>query len=61
MERDEKCSRTTAALDRRAAMQQELRSTVAKRSVLTGEERYSTLGNGSAYGQSLQITERGNT
>jgi hypothetical protein len=59
--RDEKCSRTTAALDRRVVIQNELRSTVAQRSALTGEERYSALGSGSAYGQSLQNTERSST
>ena len=43
------------------AIQQKLRSTVAKRSVLTGVKRYTALGGGSAYGQSLQTTERSNT
>ena len=36
-------------------------NTVAQRSALTGEERYLALGSGSAYGQSLQNTERSNT
>ena len=59
--REEKCSRITATLDRRVVLQTELRNTVAQRSALTGEERYLALGSGSAYGQSLQNTERSNT
>ena len=39
-EGNEKCSRITAALDRRVAIQQELRSTVTTRSLLVGEARY---------------------
>ena len=42
-------------------VQTELRNTAAQRSALTGEERYSALGSGSAYGQGLQNTERSNT
>ena len=59
--RDEKCSRITAALDMRVVIQAELRDTIAQRSALTGKERYSALGSGSTYGQSLQNTERSNT
>ena len=59
--KDEKRSRITAALDRRVVIQTDLRNAVAQRSALTGEERYSVLGSGSAYGQSLQNTERSNT
>ena len=60
-ERNEKCPRITAALDRRVAIQQEVRSTVTERSLLVGEARYTALGSGSAYGQSLQLTERSGT
>lgn len=59
--REEKCSRITAALDRRAVIQQDLRNTVNRRSLLMGDARYLALGSGSAYGQSLQLTERSNT
>ena len=48
--RDEKSSRITAALDRRVVIRQELKGAVAQRGILIGEERYSALGSGAAYG-----------
>ena len=38
-----------------------LKNTVAERSLLVGEDKYDALGSGSAYGQSLQITEQSGT
>ena len=59
--RGEKEARVTAALDRRVALQNDLKNTVAERSLLVGEDKYDALGSGSAYGQSLQITEQSGT
>ena len=59
--REEKEARLTAALDRRAALQNDLKNTVAERSLLVGEDKYDALGSGSTYGQSLQNTEQSGT
>ena len=45
----------------RAAIQTELQSKTNIRKSKTGEARYAALGSGSAYGQSLQMTEQSGT